>query len=119
MELLSRSIPNQTAFRTGWFLNQPPGRSLCPRIRAALKERQLPPAKCHVIPQDVRVTGRRSDLEVPMLGRKPRIEHLVHFDESVAQPEAKRRLLATVAGVALDGDRKPLITHAPITVAAS
>jgi hypothetical protein len=54
-----------------------------------------------------------------MLWREPRIEHLVHFDESVAQPEAKRGLLATVASVALDGDREQLIAHKRITVAAS
>jgi len=43
--------------------------------------------------------------EVAVIGRQPAIDHFDHLDLAFAQIEPHRRLLAAIAGVALDPNR--------------
>lgn len=52
--------------------------------------------------QDVEIAVRVLHLEVPVVGRQPGVDHFPDLDLSLPQPEPPRRLLATIAGVALD-----------------
>lgn len=85
------------------------------RLVATFDHRQLPRPRNVAVAQDVSVTLRRPNFEIPMVRCEPAIEHFVHFDESVAEPEATGCLLASVARVALDGNREWLVAHTLIT----
>jgi hypothetical protein len=68
---------------------------------------------------EIRIAIGTSQLEVPILGRQPRLEHLRDVDTTVANDQRTRRLLAAVASVALDvDDVVPLLMH-PITTLLS
>jgi hypothetical protein len=51
---------------------------------------------------EVRITVSASQFEVPILGRQPGVEHFRNCDAMVTQNQHARRLLAAMAGVALD-----------------
>ena len=51
---------------------------------------------------EIRITVRASQLEVPVVGRQPGVEHLGDGDATVANRQRTWRLLAAMAGVALD-----------------
>jgi hypothetical protein len=52
--------------------------------------------------QDVEIALRVLHLEVSMIGRQPGVDHFADLDLALPEPEPPRRLLATIAGVALD-----------------
>jgi hypothetical protein len=55
-----------------------------------------------VVAHEIRIAIGTSELEVPILRRQPRVEHLRDVDTTVANDQRSRRLLAAVASVALD-----------------
>jgi len=58
------------------------------------------------VADDAHVAIRVLHLEVAVIGREPLIDDVLDVERALAQPEAPRRLLAAIAGVALDGDVK-------------
>ena len=52
--------------------------------------------------QDVEIALRVFHLEVPVIGRQPTIDIFGDLDLTLPDSEPSRRLLATIAGVALD-----------------
>ena len=79
----------------------------------ALKQRQLPAIGVCVVPEDVDVVIVADHLEVAVVGCEPAIEHVVHDESSFAVCEGARRLLALIAGVALDPDRQQGVARIP------
>jgi hypothetical protein len=71
-------------------------------VPAAAEQSHLPPIGGNIVPQDVEITLRVSDLEVAMIGSKPPVDDFSNVDLAVAEPEPPRGLLAAIAGVALD-----------------
>jgi DNA-binding cell septation regulator SpoVG len=72
-----------------------------------------------VVAHEIRIAIGTSQLEVPILGRQPRVEHFRDVDTTVANDQRPRRLLAAVASVALDVNGViSLLTH-PITTLVS
>ena len=74
---------------------------------AALEHGQLPPAQCNVVPQNMNSISC-PHFEIAIVGFQPAVEHFIHFDGSVPEPETDRRLLAAVASVVLDRNREGL-----------
>jgi hypothetical protein len=66
------------------------------------ERRELPSIGGDVVTQDVKISPRVFDFEVPVIGRQPAIDNLGDLDEPLPETEPSRRLLATIAGVALD-----------------
>jgi hypothetical protein len=64
--------------------------------------RQLPPIGGNVLTQDVKIALRVSHLEVPMIGRQPAVDNFGDLDHALSESEPPRRLLSTIAGMALD-----------------
>jgi len=58
------------------------------------------------VAQNIGVAVARGDLEVAVLRREPAVLDRRDFQPPLAERERPRLLLAAVAGVALDGDRK-------------
>lgn len=64
---------------------------------------------------EVGVAVLASQLEVPVLGRQPRVDDLRHVDSMAAENQGLWRLLAAMTSVTLDRDgEEPLLMH-PIT----
>lgn len=70
--------------------------------RSRLEKSHLPFIHGDVVAQNEEVPLDSLDLEVPVVGSQPGIDHLPDLVQVVAKVEAARRLLAPVAGVALD-----------------
>jgi hypothetical protein len=76
---------------------------ISPRIaECAFVHRQLPPLCGDVMAQDVDIACCIGDFEVPVIRRKPLIEHLRNLHATISDAEGARRLLASITGVALD-----------------
>jgi len=56
------------------------------------------------VADEIRIAVCAFQLEVPVVGFQPRIEQFRHGDAPVTQDQRAWRLLATVAGVALDAN---------------
>ena len=81
------------------------------RSRSA-ERRQLPGAGSLIVPDEIRVAIRAPQFEVPVVGREPRVDYLRDGDATVSKNQRARRLLAAMAGMALDADRDlPLFRH--------
>ncbi|MBI4189555.1 MAG: hypothetical protein HY525_03335 [Betaproteobacteria bacterium] len=68
------------------------------------EHRQFPAIECDVVAHDIYGTVIAFDLEVAVIGRKPAIQYFNRLDHAFSQVETPRRLLAAVAGVALNAD---------------
>ena len=77
----------------------------------SLELRQLPPTRRHILSQRVSLI-RRPDPEVPVVRRTPLVNDRQDLDELVPAGEARRRLVAPSARVAVDGNRE-CIAHPP------
>jgi hypothetical protein len=67
------------------------------------------------VPDEIRVAIRAPQFEVPVVGREPRVDYFGYGDAKVSKNQRARRLLAAMAGVALDADRElPLFRHSNI-----
>src|SRR5207244_7927606 len=76
------------------------------------EHRQLPGVGSLIVADEIRITVCASQLEVPVVGRQPRVKHLRDGDASVSKNQCAWRLLATMAGVALDTNaEKPFVRH--------
>ena len=53
---------------------------------------------------EIRITVCASQLEVPVVGRQPRVEHLRDGDAPVSKNQCAWRLFAAMAGIALDNN---------------
>ncbi len=73
---------------------------------AALGPRQLPRSRSHIVSQDVGVIRGRGDPEVPVVRRAPLVNDRKNLDELVPTGEATRRLVAPIARVAVNVNRK-------------
>jgi hypothetical protein len=71
---------------------------------ASPEQRQLPPVRAGVVPDDEEIAGGILELEVSMLWGDPAIEDLRDLDPAVLQHDHARRFFAAVPGVAFDGD---------------
>lgn len=65
---------------------------------------QFPPVAGDVVAQHARVAVGASHLKVPMVRRKPRVEHFRDLDPALAERERPRRLFAAMARITFDGD---------------
>jgi hypothetical protein len=64
------------------------------------------------VANDVRIAVGACELEVPVVGREPRVENLRDADATVTKNQCTWCLLAAMASVALDADTKePLPMH--------
>jgi len=54
------------------------------------------------VPDEIRVAVVGPQFEVPVVGRQPRVDHLRDGDTTVSKNQGAWRLLAAMAGVALD-----------------
>jgi hypothetical protein len=91
-----------TPQRSPRIIRNLPRRRSSPTVRSATKQRQLPAIGGDVVTQDVEIALRVLHLEVPMIGCQPAVNDFRDLDLALAEPEPSRRLLATIAGVALD-----------------
>lgn len=66
-----------------------------------MEQRQLPPIGGNIVTQDVEIFLRVPHLEVTVIGRQPAVDNFSDLDLALPEPEPSRRLLATIAGVAL------------------
>ena len=70
-----------------------------------------------IVADQIRIAIGTSQLEVPVLWCKPRIEHFGDGDATVTKDQRAWRLLAAMAGVAFDANsEEALILH--LTIAA-
>ena len=53
---------------------------------------------------EIRIAIRASQFEVPVLGSQPRVKYLDDVDASVSKDQRAWRLLAAMAGIALDAN---------------
>ena len=53
---------------------------------------------------EIRIAVCASQLEVPVVGRQPRVEHFREGDAAISKNQRAWRLLAAMAGVALDSN---------------
>jgi hypothetical protein len=76
------------------------------------EHRQLPRVGSLIVANEIRIAVCASQFEVPVIGRQPGIEHLRDGDAPISKDQRTWRLLATMAGVALDTDsEEPLFGH--------
>jgi hypothetical protein len=103
-----RAVPSYTPGRVpgvrakGGLIRSLPGWKTDPTVRTATDPRQLPSIGGNVVTQDVEIVLGVLDLEVPVIGRQPPVDNVGDLDLALPKPEPSRRLLATIAGVALD-----------------
>jgi hypothetical protein len=65
----------------------------------------------NVMPQDIHCAVIGPNLEIAMVGRQPAIDHLIHLDAPLTQPEAPGGLFAAVTAVAFDMNSFQGIVH--------
>jgi hypothetical protein len=58
-----------------------------------------------IVSKDVHVAVIGIDFEPPLHWREPAIDHSVHGEPALPEPECERLLVALIASVALDADR--------------
>ena len=68
--------------------------------------RQLPGVGSLIVADHIRITVCTSQFEVPVIGRQPPVEDLRDSNATVIDYQRARRLLAAMAGVALDANRE-------------
>jgi hypothetical protein len=77
------------------------------------KHRQLPRIGLFIVADEIRIAVRASQLEISVVGRQPRVDHLGDVDATGLEYQRAGCLLAAVAGVALDAnDEERLVGHA-------
>lgn len=69
---------------------------------ASLENHQFPLILWHVVAQNVDCLIVASHLEVAMLGIKPAVHDLNHFDATATQEKAHRSFVAAITGVAFN-----------------
>jgi hypothetical protein len=80
------------------------------------EHRQLPGVGSLIVANDIRIAVCTSQFEVPIVGRQPRVDNIRNGDATVSKNQCAWRLLAAMAGVALDTNREePLFRH-PIII---
>jgi hypothetical protein len=72
------------------------------------EHRQLPNAGSLVVANEIRVTVRGLQFEIPIVGREPGVDHLGDVDATIPKDQTAWRLLAAVARVALDANTEQL-----------
>jgi hypothetical protein len=77
------------------------------------KQRQLPLPRLRILPNDVGMTIITSQLEVPVIGSEPLVEHLVDYHPSVIESNGARRLLAAIARITFHLDHDVTSHHMP------
>ena len=92
-----------------------PALTLCSLSAHACRseDRQLPRIGLLIVTDKIRVVVCASQFEVPMVRRQPRVDNIRDGDATLTQNERARRLLAAVAGVALDIDTKQALFRPP------
>jgi dihydrofolate reductase len=76
------------------------------------EHRQLPSAGSLIVAHEIRIAVCALQLEVPVIGRQPRVDHLRDHDATASKNQCAWRLLAAVACVALDTDaEEPFFRH--------
>jgi len=76
------------------------------------EHRQFPGIRLLIVAHEIRIAVGASQFEVPIVGRQPRVDHLRDDDAAVSKNQRTRRLLAAVAGVALDAHaEEPRFRH--------
>jgi hypothetical protein len=102
-EALAESIYSSlTPQRSPRIIRNLPRRRSSPAVRSATKQRQLPAIGGNVVTHNVEIALRVLHLEVPVIRCQPAVNDFRDLDMALAEPEPSRRLLATIAGVALD-----------------
>jgi hypothetical protein len=75
------------------------------------KHRQLPGAGSLIVTDEIGMTVGATQLEVSVVGRQPRVEHRGDGDATLTKNQCAWRLLAAVAGVALDTNNQERLRH--------
>jgi hypothetical protein len=76
------------------------------------EHRQLPGVGSFVVADEIRVAVRASQLEVPAVGRQPRVEQFRNGNAPVTQDQRAWHLLAAVACIAFDANADRLsVSH--------
>jgi len=76
------------------------------------EHRQLPGVGSFIVANEIGTAVRAFQFEVPVVWRQPRVEHLRDGDAAASKNQRPWRLLASMAGVALDSDgEEPLFIH--------
>jgi hypothetical protein len=99
---VTRCGPIGTPKSSPTIIRSRPRRKTDSTVRTATEQRQLPSIGGNVVTQDVQIALRVFDLEVPVIGRQPAVDNFGDLDPALPHSEPSRRLLATIAGVALD-----------------
>jgi hypothetical protein len=81
------------------------------------EQRHLPHVRSLIVADEIRITVCASQCEVPVVGRKPRVEHFGHGDATVTKDQCAWCLLAAVACIALDTDTEQRLFGHPIIIA--
>jgi hypothetical protein len=77
------------------------------------EHRQLPGVGSLIVADEISIAVCASQFEVPVIGRQPGVEHFHDGDATGTKNQRAWRLLAAMAGVALDiNEQEPLLTHA-------
>jgi hypothetical protein len=63
------------------------------------------------VPDEVAIASVVSQFEIPVIRCQPLIEDLNHVDPAIAEHDDPRRLLAAMAGVALDLYDQDRVSH--------
>jgi hypothetical protein len=80
------------------------------------EHRQLPGVGSLIVADEIRITVFAFQLEVPVVGRQPRVDHFRDDDATVSKNQRAWGLLAAMAGIALDANGEgPFLLH-PITI---
>jgi hypothetical protein len=76
------------------------------------EHRELPGVGSLIVANEIRITVCASQLEISVVGRQPGVEYLRDGYPTVTKNQRAWRLLAAMAGVALNTNAKqPLFTH--------
>jgi hypothetical protein len=77
------------------------------------EHRQLPRVGSFVVTDEIRVTVCAFEFEISIVGREPSVDHLRDGDATVTEDQRAWRLLAPMAGVALDTNGENALSRHP------
>jgi hypothetical protein len=80
------------------------------------EHRQLPAAGTLIVSNEIRIAVGAAQFEVPVVGRQPGVDNLRDRDATVSKNQRAWRLLAAMAGVALDANREGRLFMHPVTI---
>jgi hypothetical protein len=80
------------------------------------EHRQLPRVGSFVVTDEIGVTVFACEFEISIVKREPSVDHLRDGDATVTEDQRAGRLLAPMAGVALDTNGENALSRHPIII---